>query len=76
MIYLLLTVISLVMGFKIGSLYHILKITVIKNHVNKEFFEDSIKKQYDKKINGYKTKIQVLEEKLTDLTLKYNEEDF
>ena len=75
MIYLFLTVISFVMGLKVGSLYHVLKITYMKNQINKENLEDSIKKQYEKKLMSYQRKIQVLEEKLTDLTAEYSEED-
>lgn len=75
MIYLILTIISFVMGLKIGSLYHVFKITSIKNQISKENIEDSIKKQYEKKLTNYERKIHALEEKLTDFTLQCGEED-
>lgn len=75
MIYLFITLISLVMGFKIGSVYHLFKITLIKNQINKDNIEDSIKKQYDKKILKYENKIDILEKKLFDLTSEFSESD-
>ncbi|WP_313343628.1 hypothetical protein [Sedimentibacter sp.] len=75
MIYLVITVISFIMGFKIGNLYQVLKITSIRHQINKENIEESIKKSYDKKIANYQKKIDVLEEKLIDLTSEYGESE-
>lgn len=75
MIYLFITIISFIMGYKISSLYQVLKVTTLKHQINSEIIEDTIKKQYEKKMLNYQRKIEILEEKLTDLTYKYSDED-
>ena len=57
MAYLFITVISFVMGLKIGSLYHILKITSLKREMDKQTIEDTIKKKYEKEL--YKRSLDV-----------------
>jgi len=67
MVYLIITVISFVMGFKIGSLYHILKITSFKREMDKQTIEDTIKKKYEKELYKSNIYIEKLENELNEL---------
>lgn len=67
MIYLFLTVISFVMGLKVGSLYHILKITSLKREMDKQNIEDTIKKKYEKELYKSNIYIEKLENELNEL---------
>lgn len=67
MIYLFLTVVSFVMGFKIGSLYHILKVTSFKREIDKQNIEDTFKKKYEKELYKSNIYIEKLENELNEL---------
>ncbi len=67
MAYLFITVISFVMGLKIGSLYHILKITSLKREMDKQTIEDTIKKKYEKELYKSNIYIEKLENELNEL---------
>jgi hypothetical protein len=63
------------MGVKVGSMYHVLKLTALKNQLNHDSIEESIQRKFEKKLNMYQKKNEILEEKLSELTIKFSEED-
>lgn len=67
MIYLFLTVVSFVMGIKVGSLYHVLKVAFFNREINKQNIEDTIKKKYEKELYKSNIYIEKLENELNEL---------
>lgn len=67
MFYLILSLISLIMGFKIGNMYHVLMITTIKKDINNQNIEDTLKKKYEKENYKLSLYIEKLENEINEL---------
>lgn len=68
MLYILLVLLSLFFGYKIGILVQFMKVSALKNQITAENIEDRLRKEYDKKILKYEKKINALETRLIDKT--------